>query len=328
MASKYPKINLYSEKQLINCLSGRGLSFDTTAELLEDCLNNKDKYWRDNMEKSDSGREKWFRNAHGTPLGKLQELISGRILAPYDKYLPSFVHGGITGKGVKTAANSLLGKKRHRMLLKIDMAHFFEHVSYGGVVDLFENEFGCSPKVAKIIAEMSCVPEGAKGNGDKRHMVLARGFSASGRIAVWCNINLFMKIFYLVNKKLKGHDPRIAIYMDDIGITASRVESAQMASLYKDILKLIGKTDLEVNERKTVIVDYMHRKYNPLDGSLCAKPAPFEFLGIELGRNKLLPGVKIRGDVSRLNQIEEKAYRQKKSLKGKKNFIKYITKKG
>lgn len=322
---KYPKINIYSDKQLADRLSGKGSSFNATIGLIGDCLKNKDKYWHDNMKKSDPGHKKWFRSARGTPLGKLQELISERIFAPYDKYLPSFVHGGVVGKGIKTAANSLLGKKKHRMLLKIDMTRFFEHVSYDDVVDLFEDKFGCSPKVAKIIAEMSCVRKGPKGNDDaSNRMVLARGFSASGRIAVWCNIDLFMRIFYIVGKKLKGHDPKMAIYMDDIGITASRVESVQMVALYKDILKLIGETNLEVNEGKTVIVDYMHRKYDFVDGSLCAKSAPFEFLGIELGRKKLFPGTRIRGDVSRLSQMKTRNHKQKRSLKGKKRFMRYV----
>lgn len=322
---KHPKLNLYTKNQLANAIRGNGLSFHEATALIEDCRNNKNKYWSDNIKESDPSSGKWVRNASGSPLGQLLERINQRILAPHDGELPPFIYGGVGEKGIRDAAAALQGKKNKRILLKIDMRRFFEHVSYADIEIMLIQKCHCGKEAARIIAEMACIEEGEKTPTNKGQKVLARGFSTSSRLAVWCNLNLFKRVFYLVAQKLKGHDPRIAIYMDDIGITASRVNSATMSSLYKDILELIEASSLEINENKTMIIDYLRHEYDATDGSIKEGAATqFEFLGIGMGRSHLYPGAKIRSKISRARSKECLSEAEQRTLKGRENYVKYI----
>ena len=300
----HPKLNLYTRKQLANAIRGKDLSFDSAMKLIDDCLMNKDKYWFDNPRESKPDDDKWVRSASGTPLGKLQKRINQKILAPHDSELPIFI-------------------------LKVDMRRFFEHISYEDIVNTLVYYCGCGKDVAQIIAEIACVNSGKKSLNNINEKVLARGFSTSSRLAVWCNLDLFRKLFYCMTKKLNGHDPRIAVYMDDIGITASRVNPVLLSSFYKDIIKLIENTSkLELNKNKTKIIDYLQREYDVLDGRLLeGKITPFEFLGIGIGRNRLYPGVKTRSKMAKLIKKLNLSDEERLTLKGQKQYAKYITSK-
>lgn len=325
MIQKYPRMNLYSKNAVANAISGRGFSYDAALRLIDDCVANKDRYWRDNLKESKPESGKWVRDASRWPLGTLLKLLNERMLAPYDKLLPAYVYGGVTARSNKDAARALLGVKRKRIMLKMDMSRFYEHILDGGVVELFQSRFGCSKKVAELIAYLTCVEEGQKAPGNSGRRILGRGFSTSGRIATWCNLDLFNQIFYLMKKYLDGCDPRMSIYMDDIGITASRVPPERMAVLYYEIVSLVEreKANLEINEEKTKIVDYLKREYDVNSGAPKGEGVPFEFVGVELLRNKLREGVKVRGKISRLRQKSrsELTEKDKKSLKGMRRYV-------
>lgn len=325
----YPKLNLYSKKQLANAIRGKNLSFDEAIKLIDDCLANKDNYWFDNQEESKPDDDKWVRSASKTSLGKLQKRINQQILAPHDNELPIFIYGGVGKKGIKNAAIALQGKKNKRTLLKVDMRRFFEHITYEDIVRTLVCHCNCGKDVAQIIAEIACVRMGKKSLDNTNEKVLARGFSTSSRLAVWCNLILFRKLFYCMSKRLKGHDPRIAVYMDDIGITASRVDPTMLSSLYKDIVNLIENTSkLEVNKNKTRIIDYLQREYDVIDGHLLeGKTAQFEFLGLGIGRSRLYPGVKIRSKMTKLIKKPNPSDEERRTLKGQKQYVKYITSK-
>ncbi len=325
----YPKLNLYTKKQLANAIRGKNLSFDEAIKLIDDCLTNKDNYWFDNQEESKPNDDKWVRSASRTPLGKLQKRINQQILAPHDNELPVFIYGGVGKKGIKNAAIALQGKKNKRTLLKVDMCRFFEHITYEDIVRTLVCHCNCGKDVAQIIAEIACVRMGKKSLDNTNEKVLARGFSTSSRLAVWCNLVLFRKLFYCMSKRLKGHDPKIAVYMDDIGITASRVDPAMLSSLYKDIVNLIENTSkLEVNKNKTRIIDYLQREYDVIDGHLLeGKTAQFEFLGIGIGRSRLYPGVKTRSKMAKLIKKSNPSDEERRTLKGQKQYVKYITSK-
>lgn len=325
----YPKLNLYTRKQLANVIRDKDLSFDAAMKLIDDCLINKDKYWSDNPKESKPDDDKWVRNASGTPLGKLQKRINQKVLAPHDSELPIFIYGGVGKKGIKNAAIALQGKKNKRTLLKLDMSHFFEHISYEDVVKILVRYCGCGKDVAHIIAEIACVQRGKKSSNNTNEKVLARGFSTSSRLAVWCNLSLFRELFYCMTKRLKEHDPRIAVYMDDIGITASRIAPVSLSLLYKDITELIENTSkLEVNKNKTKIIDYLQHEYDVADGHLLEdKIAQFEFLGIGIGRNRLYPGVKTRSKMAKLIKKSHLSDEELRTLKGQKRYVKFITSK-
>lgn len=325
----YPKLNLYTKKQLANVIRGKDLSFDSALKLIDDCLINKDKYWSDNPRESKPDEDKWVRSASGTPLGKLQKRINQKVLAPHDSELPIFIYGGVGKKGIKNAVIALQGKKNKRTLLKVDMRRFFEHISYEDIVNTLVCHCNCEKDVAQIIAEIACVHDGKKSSGNTNEKVLARGFSTSSRLAIWCNLNLFRNLFYCMTKRLKGHDPKIVVYMDDIGITASRVDSTLLASLYEDITKIIeNASKLEVNKNKTKIIDYLQREYDVIDGHLLeGRIAQFEFLGIGIGRNRLYPGVKIRSKMAKLLKKPNLSDKELQTLKGQKRYANYITSK-
>ena len=250
-------------------------------------------------------------------------------MAPHDNELPVFIYGGVGKKGIKNAAIALQGKKNKRTLLKVDMRRFFEHITYEDIVRTLVCHCNCGKDVAQIIAEIACVRMGKKSLDNTNEKVLARGFSTSSRLAVWCNLILFRKLFYCMSKRLKGHDPRIAVYIDDIGITASRVDPAMLSSLYKDIVNLIEDTSkLEVNKNKTRIIDYLQCEYDIIDGHLLeGKTAQFEFLGIGIGRSRLYPGVKTRSKMAKLIKKPNPSDEERRTLKGQKQYVKYITSK-
>ncbi len=323
-----PKLNIYTKKQLANVIRNKDLSFDNAIKLIDDCLKNKDEYWFDNLDKSKPKEGKWVRSTSGTPLEELQKRINQRVFAPHDNELPPFIYGGVGGKGVKNAATALQGSKNKRTMLKIDMRRFFEHITYDDVVKTLVKNYKCGKEVAIIIAEVACVRMGKKIPNNKSKMVLARGFSTSSRLAVWCNLEIFKKIFYLVSKELKGHDPSIAIYMDDIGITATKVNPATMSLLYKDILDLVddSNTNLEINKKKTRIIDYLKKEYDAEDESIKG-PAEFEFVGIKMGRRgHLYPGAKTRSKISKKANKLNLSKGEEKSLKGLKQYTRYIMK--
>lgn len=329
ISHSYPKLNLYTKNQLANAIRGKKLSFNEAIKLIDDCLANKDNYWFDNQKESKPDDDKWVRSASGTPLGKLQKRINQLILAPHDNELPIFIYGGVSKKGIKNAAIALQGKKNKRTLLKVDMRRFFEHITYEDIIRTLTCYCNCGKDVSRIIAEIVCVCMGKKSLDNTNEKVLARGFSTSSRLAVWCNLDLFRKLFYCMTKKLNGHDPRIAVYMDDIGITASRVNPVLLSSFYKDIIKLIENTSkLELNKNKTKIIDYLQREYDVLDGRLLeGKITPFEFLGIGIGRNRLYPGVKTRSKMAKLIKKLNLSDEERLTLKGQKQYAKYITSK-
>lgn len=322
----YPKLNLYTKKQLADAIRGKDLSFNSAMKLIDDCLLNKDKYWFDNQEKSKPDDDKWVRSAFGTPLGELQKRINQQVLEKYDSELPIFIYGGVRKKGIKNAVIALQGKKNKRTLLKVDMRRFFEHISYEDIVNTLVCYCSCGKDVAQIIAEIACVNSGKKSLSNINEKVLARGFSTSSRLAIWCNLDLFRKLFYCMAKKLNGHDPKIVIYMDDIGITASRVNPTTLSSFYRDIVKLIKNTSkLEVNKNKTRIIDYLQHEYDASDGRLLeGKVTQFEFLGIEIGRNRLRPGVKTRSKMAKLINKPNLSGKELRTLKGQKRYVKYI----
>ena len=181
----YPKLKLYTKRQLADAIRGKDLSFKDAMKLIDDCLVNKDEYWSDNPEESKPDDDKWVRSASGTPLGKLQKRINQKVLAPHDNELPIFIYGGVGKKGIKNAAIALQGKNNKRTLLKVDMRRFFEHITHEDIVRTLVCHCNCGKDVAQIIAEIACVRMGKKSLDNTNEKVLARGFSTSSRLAVW-----------------------------------------------------------------------------------------------------------------------------------------------
>ncbi len=322
----FPRLNLRSKNELYKRLTGKKLkkdgAFEETKELFKYCSLNFEYLWKDNLTASKPEKEKWVRNCKSTKLGKLIKKIDSALLKQYDDVLPSYIHGGITGeyfkksglkvsKSTQSAALSLIDGKKGRWLLRLDLKSFFEQVTQKQIVNLFEKDFKCSPRIAWSIANLCCLKKGQKGslkiNSEK---VLARGFSTSGRLAVWCNFRFFKELNCLVKNELKGHYPLMTIFVDDIGISAVKTSELKLKELAQKIVELAKKHNLivhSVDSEKTDIIPPHKVK---------------EHLGLRLTRHKIFPSLKTtRKRVQSIKQLKackcpQKRRILKRSVKG------------
>jgi hypothetical protein len=232
------------------------------------------------------------------------------VLAPYDHLVPDFIFGGLAGKNHIQAARYLLGEKRERTLLGLDISRFFEQVKEKRVFYFFYTRCGCSKKAANLLASLCCVPLGPKGSGETEKS-LARGFATSTRLALWCNFDTFLRISWEAKNEFRGHDPRIAIYVDDIGITASRVDRKKVEALSLVIENILSNAKLPINSKKKKIK-------STFEGA--------EHLGIRLGRNKLTIGGKASAKLDNIrNRLKKPITKSEKTelLKKKKSYYVY-----
>jgi len=290
---RYPSLNLRSKNEIAKRISGGNLKYKEALDIVNKAICNGDKYWYDSDE-SEPENEKFVRSAVGTPLGKLLKLIDAKILAPHDRLVPDFIFGGLSGRSHIQAACFLLGKQRNRVLLKLDIRRFFEQIHKQRVFYFFHKKCGCSVKAARILSEICCVPLGPKGSGCAEESI-ARGFATSPRLALWCNLNLFLRLSWKAKTELKGHDSRIAVFVDDIGITASRIDMARLKEFSKKVENLLVNFDtnqpLPINPKKKVLMTYERN---------------IEHLGLRFGRNKLTMGRKSRSIMDKIRDALNK----------------------
>ncbi len=325
---RYPKIQIRSKNELAKHLSGYRMSTEKATQLITDVCQSFDQYWLDYAALSQPDKGKWVRDASKTKLGKLLRQINNKVLKPHDRLLPGFIFGGISGFNHKTAVEHLLGRKKKRILLKLDITKFFEQIRYERIYNFFLNKCACSHNGAKLLAGLCCVPYGPK-EKPADYKTIARGFSTSPRLAVWCNLDTFLKLERLVKKELKGKDPRIAIYVDDIGITASKATKEDMVRIYSKIeaiLKADKHQRLPLNENKTKIINYTGKAYD-IAGRYLGRET-FEHLGLQMNRNSLTPGMKTKRKLADLkNKLgmshgdKTKINLRRKAIQRYKNYI-------
>lgn len=311
---RFPKLHIRSKNELAKHVRHKGFSEEDALDLINDVTKNFSRYWKDSVTASKPEKEKYVRNARGTPLGRLLREIDAMVLAPHDKLVPEFIFGGISKRNHVKAARHLVGNRKKRIILKMDLSRFFEQVEIDRVYYFFRDKCGCSEKASKIISGLCCVPLGPK-NSEETRMAIARGFSTSPRLAVWCNLDIFIKVERLIQKKLKGKDPRIAVYVDDIGITASRASRDEMIALEEDIKKFLVGSGLFTNEEKTKIISHEEG---------------IEYVGIRINRNTLSTGAKaktkrdkIANELKKPISAEDRASLRRKQ-KGMNIYKKYV----
>jgi Reverse transcriptase (RNA-dependent DNA polymerase) len=286
----YPQINIRSKNELAKHISGGKLQFEDALRLINDATSNFNTQWYDSK-RSEPENGKYVRSAVGKPLGTLLGLIDKKVLATHDHLVPEFIFGGLSGKSHIHAAYHLLGNKRKRILLRLDIKRFFEQIHENRVFNFFYAKCGCSPRAARLLAYLCCVPLGPKEKPEIERS-LARGFATSPRLSLWCNLGLFLRLDWMVKKELRTHNPRIAIYVDDIGITASRIDKVRMDEIF-----LAAKNILENFDP--------HQKLplNPGKKKILSSTDGMEHLGLKLGRGKVSMGNKT---LSKLDRIRRK----------------------
>lgn len=275
---RYPQIPIRSKSELAKHISGKNLSRPEALALINDVLKNFDAYWEDHKEHSEPEKQKWVRNAAGKPLGKLLKLIDRKVLAPYDDMVPGFIFGGLKGKNHLQAARHLLGKKKQRTLRSLDITRFYEQISEKRVFYFFHKKAGCSVEAARLLARLCCVARGPKGSvGDP---ILARGFATSARLALWCNLDTFLRVEWKAKHLLAGHDARVAVYVDDVGITASDTSKERMEEVSVELENILLKFD---DNQPLPIQPAKAKTY---------MPGTAQHLGLQLGRNRMGMGTK------------------------------------
>lgn len=313
--NKYPKINIGSKNELAKQISSKSLPYREALNLINDVLDHYNDYWYDSK-RSEPEKGKYVRSAAKSPLGRLLRIINTKVLAPHDKLIPQFIFGGISGRNHIQAAAHLLGHRKRRFLLKTDLQSFFEQNREDRIFSLFYNKCGCSVLGARLLSQLCCVPFGEKGS--KGNMVLARGFSTSPRLSVWCNLGTFLRLDWKVKDLLKNKDARISVYVDDIGISASNVDTEDLAVVSNAVQRVIEKGGLKINANKT------------------KPPISFregaEYVGARLGRNKLSLGTKSFKSLatikSKIKNNQENKNELKKSLKGLRIYQEQLKKLG
>lgn len=275
---KYPRISIRGKNELAKSIRDQHFLFQDAANLIGDVKANFDKYWKDNLKHSKPNDEKWVRSAYGTPLGSLLNKINSRVLAPHDGLIPQFIFGGVEGRSHIQAAQHLQGDKSRRTYLKLDLSRFFEQITEQRVISLLINKCRCTYPGAKLIASLCCLPLGEKGHGQSQRAI-ARGFATSSRLATWCSLDLCMKIDRLIKQRLRGRDPKLSIYVDDIAISATKTKKAELLTLSQDIKQLCQnhQRPLILNDKKMKII-----RHN--EG--------VEHLGLKLNRRSLSLGKK------------------------------------
>lgn len=317
--AKYPKLSIRGNNELAKDISDSHFSFNDAKKLITDVKANFDNYWEDNLKYSEPDKDKWVRSAHKTQLGHLLYKINNLVLAPHDSLIPYFIFGGIKKRGAVDAAQHLQGIKNKRTLLKIDLKGFFEQITEERLIKTLISKCRCTYKGARLIARLCCVPLGKKNSGQTQR-ALARGFATSSRLATWCCLDICLKMNSLVHEKLKGRDPRVAIYVDDIGISATKTKKSELLVLSQEIQLLFQnyKEPLFLNSTKTKIV-----RHN--DG--------IEHLGIRmnkhglsLGKNGSSKKMKLRYSLTHLTGENKK--KALKSLQGLSQYERYVESKG
>lgn len=307
MPNRYPRIFIRSKNELAKHIHSKKFSKEKALSLINDVLLNRDSYWKDSK-RSNPAKGKYVRNAKGTPLGSMLRRINVQVLGPHDALLPGFIFGGLKGSNHVKAVLHLQGTKRKRVLLKLDITRFFEQVGGDRVRHFFQDKCKCSYKAAKILSDICCVPLGPKGS-DSTQKTIGRGFATSSRLAVWCNLDVFLRLDRLVQERLRGKDPRIAIYVDDIGITASRISKEEMEALLPEIKNILLNSDpnqaLPLNDEKTEVISHEEG---------------MEHLGLRMYKNRLSLGSKTLSKRDKLRAKLKKSLSPKERARLRKKY--------
>lgn len=296
----YPKIAIRSKNELAKRLATKKIPFTETLEIIKDVSVNKDDYWHDNLKESKIEENKYVRSAYKTPLGYLLKTFDKKVLSKYDYMLPNFIFGGVSNKNHVRAAINLIGGK-NKSFFKVDLKRFFEQVDVE-IVYAFFIKSGCSKEIANLLSQMCCVPMGSKENPSSK-VVLARGFSTSPRLAVWCNILTFLILKQKLGRILKNTSYKISMYIDDIGVTSNSKDLKLMNKAFEVVKAILKRNGLRVNEDKSKPPVILSGKQ--------------EYLGLRLGSKKISLGLKTQKKLAGIKFVTKKDQGKRKTLKEK-----------
>lgn len=163
------------------------------------------------------------------------------------------VHGFVSGKSVKTNAESHL---RRRYLLNIDIKNFFSTITQNRVVGLLES-IGVSSEVAEVIGDVCCMdgrlPQGAPTSPVISNMVC---FRLDRELMAFAKKARCIYTRYADDISLSSHQP-MSIVFDGIVPSAGNLPRE---SLGAEIKNIFAKNGFELNEAKCHYADKHSRK--------------------------------------------------------------------
>lgn len=206
-------------------------------------------------------------------------------------YFPPNLHGGIRGRSTETYATPHVGKTT---LLKFDLLGFFPSVKSGRVYDLFFNELGCSPEVARYLTRLT-THKGA----------LPQGSPTSTIVAALATRPLAARVQGLASS-IGGHAD---IFVDD-GVMSGPPYAGRFKGT---IVRIISQEGFRAHPTKTTEVPAT--KEQVLTGMRVNKRLDAPRAKLQAART-LIQG--IRGQISRGEQI---SHRDLLSVRGKIRWI-------
>lgn len=291
---RYPTFNIRHKNDLAKHISRDSASHKDKLNLINDALNNFNSYWKDHEGKSEPEKNKYVRDASDTKLGKLLKLINKQILTPEDERVPFFIFGGISKKDHVQACHYLWGDGGDKMLLALDIERFFDQIKRERIFHFFNSKASCGKRAANILADLTCVNKGPKDNPEKEK-VLARGFATSTRLSCWSNMDTFLTAWWFLKDEFKENNPKMALFVDDIGITLEGVTEQEVEKLYKELKDIFEKHDK--NQSLPI-----HTDDKKVIGSFSEG---VEHLGLKFTEEEIIAG----------NHIRKKLEKAKKALK-------------
>ena len=176
-------------------------------------------------------------NAPSIKLKCRQKWILRNILS--NTVIPSYVHGFVKGKSIKTNAESHIGQKE---ILCLDLKDFFPSITFGSVINVFI-DLGYSRTVATRLAQICTYRK-----------VLPQGGVTSPMIA---NI-VALKMDYKLYKYALENDCIYTRYADDLTFSWNKTHIEK--ELYPTIQQIICDNGFNINEKKTHIMKTPYRK--------------------------------------------------------------------
>lgn len=319
--TNYPNFKIRSKNEMYKyLLYPSKMGKDLYIETFKDVELNFNDYWKDNIKESNPNKNKFVRHAFKKNLRDILKSIHEKLLKSIDDRLPDFIFA-VKNKGNKQAVENLLGKKKKRDVIKLDLKTYFEQTKQDKVISFLKHS-GCNEKISKIISNICCVKTGQKGNNiEDNYNSIARGFCTSPRLSIWCNIETFIKVNRLLNKEYKKYDPRMSIYVDDINISLSRISNKGKKELIKKIYDIFEKDKMILNKEKTKVIRHNEKLSVHVKDSKIIDSK--NILGIHLHRNKIRISVKTQTSLNNAKINYKKNINDKDIKKRKKGLMRY-----
>ena len=176
-------------------------------------------------------------NAPSIKLKCRQKWILRNILSSIT--IPSYIHGFVKGKSIKTNAESHIGQKE---ILCLDLKDFFPSITFESVINVFI-ELGYSRTVATRLAQICTC-----------RRVLPQGGVTSPMIA---NI-VALKMDYKLYEFALENDCTYTRYADDLTFSWNKTNIEK--ELYPTIQQIIIDNGFIINEKKTHVMKTPYRK--------------------------------------------------------------------